>query len=390
MQNFSSKKVFIEEQNIESMIQTKNVDWVNTIFIVSYHLLLLSLLPIYFIFNTPSFGLIVTTIILSILISFSITAGYHRLYAHQAYDLNKIGEFLILAFSTLAIENSALQWSRDHRMHHRYVDTEKDPYSIKQGFWHAHMLWVLKKNYERTSDYGLVPDLVKNKAVMFQHKYYTALVILGNLAVIGLLSWIFKDLFGVMVIACLARVFLIHHMTWLINSLAHMLGSRPYSKEHSAVNNAVLALFTFGEGYHNYHHTFPSDYRNGVRWYQYDPTKIVIWCLAKIGMAKNLKKVELPLIKRKMILEDQRMVLERIRVLSQKKWKEVEKQVKKAAESLNAKLLERYALMMKYKLKKREERKEMKLKIRALKKSIQEEYKNWIRVCSRILVTKTM
>ncbi len=368
----------------------RNIDWVNTSFIVSYHLLLLSLLPIYLVFNTPSLGLIVGTVILSILISFSVTAGYHRLYAHRAYDINKLGEFFILAFGTLAIENSVLQWSRDHRMHHRYVDTEKDPYSIKEGFWHAHMLWVLKKNDERTSDYSVVPDLLSDKAVMFQHKYYAILVILGNLAVIGLFSWLFKDLFGVIVIACLARVFLIHHMTWFINSLAHTFGSKPYSNEHSAVNNAVIAFLTFGEGYHNYHHTFPSDYRNGVRWYQFDPTKIVIWSLAKIGIAKNLKKIELPLIKKRMIVEDERKILEKIRAGSQKKWKEMEARVKNTAESLTTKLSQAYTLWLQYKTgKTKQEKMERKLQLKVLKKSIRQEYKMWLLLCNQVIIGKS-
>ena len=279
-----------------------------------------------------------------------------------------------------------MDWAHDHRLHHRYVDTEKDPYSIKKGFWHAHMGWLFRKG--KIIDEKVIPDLMGKKAVVFQHKHYALLMILANLVVVLIAGWIFHDFFGAVVLVFLARLFITHHTGWFINSWAHMFGSRPYSKEHSAVNNTLLALFTFGEGYHNYHHTFPSDYRNGVRWYQYDPTKIVIWCLAKIGIAKDLKKVELPLIKRKMILEDQRVVLEKIKTLGHKKWRELEEQIKRIAESLSAKLLKKYALMVEYRTKKKEERKEMKLRLKALKKNIQDEYKVWIKICSKVLARK--
>ncbi len=330
--------------------------------------------------------MILTAIVIGIVANMSITVGYHRLFAHRAYTMNKIGEVGILGLGTLAVQGSALEWAHDHRLHHQYVDTEKDPYSIKKGFWYAHMGWLFEKG--KGIDEKIIPDLMEKKAVVFQHRHYALLMTLANLLVVLTVGWIFHDVFGAVVIVFLARLFVTHHTGWFINSWAHMFGSKPYSKEHSAVNNALLAVFTFGEGYHNYHHTFPSDYRNGVRWYQYDPTKIVIWCLAKIGVVRNLRKVELPLIKRKMILEDQRVVLEKIKNIGQQKWKDLEEQIKKIADSLNIKLLERYALMMKYRLQRKEKRREIKVKLKALKKNIQEEYKVWISICNKIVAKK--
>ena len=270
----------------------KNFNWVTGLFIISYHILLFSLLPIYIVMASPSIAIIITAIVLGAITSLGITAGYHRYFAHRSYNLNKIGEIIVMGLGALSVQGSALQWVYDHRLHHRYVDTEKDPYSIKKGFWYAHMGWLFKKN--KDIDPVVVPDLIKNKIIMFQHKYYGWLVLATNLAVVIVGGIIFKGLLGAFVLLFLARLFCTHHTTWFINSWAHTIGDKPYSQEHSAVNNAVLAFFTFGEGYHNYHHTFPSDYRNGVRWYQYDPTKILIWILSKIGVAQKLIKIEMP------------------------------------------------------------------------------------------------
>jgi stearoyl-CoA desaturase (delta-9 desaturase) len=225
---------------------------------------------------------------------------------------------------------------------------------------------------------------------MFQHKYYNVLTFLANFIVVGSVGWYFHDFFGAVVFAFLARVFVTHHLTWFINSLAHTLGTQPYSQEHSGVNNAFIAFLTFGEGYHNYHHTFPSDYRNGVHWYQFDPTKVLIWCLAKIGIASNLKKIELPLIKRRMILEDKRKLVEKIRTAGCQTWADLENKVKKTAESLSAKLSEKYRLMAQYRTRtkewQREERRNLKTKLKHIRKSIHEEYKQWTRLYSEVVM----
>ena len=361
-------------------------NWTTGIFIIGYHLLVFALFPLYVIFWEVSLGLIITTIVAGSIANFTITAGYHRYFAHRTYELSKMGEKIVLLLGALSVQGSVLQWAHDHRIHHRYVDTEKDPYSIKKGFWYAHMGWLFKKN--KIIDNTVVPDLVNNKAVMLQHKYYGWLVLVVNLLLVLVTGAIVQDFFGAFVMVFLIRLFCTHHLTWFINSWAHMFGSKPYSEEHSAVNNELVAVFTFGEGYHNYHHTFPSDYRNGVRWYQYDPTKVLIWCLSKVGITKNLKKVEFPLIKRKLILEDERRVLEKIKILGQQKWKKVEVRVKKITESLSNKLLEKYKLVLVYKTKKAEERKEIKNKLKKLGHSIKMEYKIWSKICNKVL-TKT-
>lgn len=234
--------------------------------------------------------MLVFSFILFFITGISVTAGYHRSYSHNAYKLNnKVAEVCLLFLATMAGQGSAIRWSFEHRHHHAYVDTDRDPYSIKKGFWFAHILWLFRK--QDPVDPKVVSDLFKSPLLAFQHKYYPWLFFGTNAFVFAVTGWVFGDFLGAFVLSWWARLFFSHHTTWCINSLAHFWGSQSFSKELSAVDNYVLSIITFGEGYHNYHHTFANDYRNGIRWYHFDPTKWLIWTLSKLGMAQNLRKV---------------------------------------------------------------------------------------------------
>lgn len=276
-------------------------------FIIGYHLLLVALIP----FVWASFTWQAALFFLATFSAggISITAGYHRLFAHRAYSANPFFEWVVLIGSTLSLQWSALQWAHDHRMHHAHVDTDKDPYSIKKGFWYAHILWLLR--HENTMEPKLVGDLLKNPRVAFQSRHYMLLALITNAAVFGIgclfLSPLLSFFAGV-----LLRIFAIHHCTWFINSLAHVWGSRTYARELTAVDNALLALVTFGEGYHNYHHTFATDYRNGVRWYHFDPTKWLIWTASKLGITRDLRMVDEVRIQRKLVQKDKNLLLEQL------------------------------------------------------------------------------
>ena len=211
--------------------------------------------------------------------------------------------------SALSLEMSALMWSHDHRNHHNHVDTDKDPYSIKKGFWYAHVLWLF--DYKRVFDKNLVDDLLKNPRVVLQDRYYAQLVIIVNLAVFGI-GCLLVGPFASFYFGFLLRMALIHHSTWFINSLCHTIGSKTYARELSAVDNAVLALLTFGEGYHNYHHAFAADYRNGIRWYHFDPSKWIIWLASKFGMAKNLRVINDVALQKTLVQKDKKMILQHL------------------------------------------------------------------------------
>jgi len=234
-----------------------------------------------------------TAIFLFYFTGMSITAGYHRLWSHKTYDANIVVRIILAIGGAMALQNSILHWSSDHRVHHRHVDdNDNDPYSAKKGLWFAHIGWMLREyQAKRYDDYGNCKDLQKDKVVMWQHNYYLPIVLAANFGITALLGWLNGDVLGMVLIAGVLRLVLVHHVTFFINSLAHFWGSQPYTDKNSARDNGVLAFFTFGEGYHNYHHIFEYDYRNGIRWYQFDPTKWLIRGLSYLGLTHNLRKV---------------------------------------------------------------------------------------------------
>ncbi|SDH47326.1 stearoyl-CoA desaturase (delta-9 desaturase) [Vibrio xiamenensis] len=244
----------------------------------------------------------------------SITAGYHRLWSHKSYQAHKVLRVIFAIGGAFALQNSALHWSSDHRIHHKHVDhDDKDPYSASRGFWFSHIGWMLR-NYstKRYDDYSNCRDLQKDAIVMWQHRYYLPLVLATNIGIPLILGVIYQDVVGMLLIVGVLRLFLSHHSTFFINSLAHIWGTQPYTTKNSARDNGVLAVFTFGEGYHNFHHIFENDYRNGVRWWQYDPTKWLIKTCAWLGLADKLRsvsdlRIELARAKTKLAIAQQRL-----------------------------------------------------------------------------------
>lgn len=227
-----------------------------------------------------------------ILTGISITAGYHRLFSHRTYKAAWPVRAFFALFGAMAMQNSILVWSRDHRYHHGMVDTIGDPYNARRGFWYSHFAWVLRRG-AHSGDLSNVDDLLRDPIVAFQHKHYSWLVWIANFAAVLGIGFAIGRPIQTFVISGLFRLLFVQHGTFLINSWAHMFGRRPWSTANTARDSWVLSLFTFGEGYHNYHHAFATDYRNGVRWYHFDPSKWLIWTLSKVGLAWNLKRVPL-------------------------------------------------------------------------------------------------
>lgn len=219
-----------------------------------------------------------------------ITAGYHRLWAHRAYDASLPVRVALCMGGTAAVEGSIRWWCRDHRAHHRYTDTPKDPYSASEGFWWAHMGWMLKKQNPKTIGFADISDLNADPLIRWQHRNYLALALIWAIAIptfVCGLGW--GDWRGGYFYAAVLRLVFVHHATFCVNSLAHHLGAHTYSDKHTPRDSIVTALLTFGEGYHNFHHEFPNDYRNGIKFYHYDPTKWLIRALAFFGLTYNLK-----------------------------------------------------------------------------------------------------
>jgi stearoyl-CoA desaturase (delta-9 desaturase) len=220
-----------------------------------------------------------------------IGSGYHRLWSHRTYDAHPALKWFLAIVGGMSLQNSIIVWSARHRIHHREVDNnDKDPYSIGRGFWFAHIGWMLKDYPSGDVDFSVVRDLEKDPVAAWQHRWYWTLVWVTNLAVPLLLGWLTGDMLGMFLLAGVARLVLNHHVTFFINSLAHMWGRQPYTDENSARDQHFLALITYGEGYHNYHHMFQADYRCGIRWWHLDINKWFISTCALLGLVKNRKR----------------------------------------------------------------------------------------------------
>jgi stearoyl-CoA desaturase (delta-9 desaturase) len=221
----------------------------------------------------------------------SITAGYHRLWAHRTYEAHLALRIFYLIFGTMALQNSVFSWCSGHRAHHLHVDdVDRDPYSARRGFWFSHIGWMLREYPSGTPDLSNIPDLRKDPLLAFQHRYYVPLALAANFGLPLVAGLVFHDVWGMLILAGVLRLVWSHHVTFFINSLAHMWGSRPYTEDNTARDNPALAVVTYGEGYHNFHHQFAHDYRNGVRWWQWDPTKWLIAGLQYLGLTRRLKR----------------------------------------------------------------------------------------------------
>jgi stearoyl-CoA desaturase (delta-9 desaturase) len=223
----------------------------------------------------------------------SITAGYHRLWAHSAYKAHWSLRLTLALLGAATVQNSILSWVTGHRRHHRYVDdNDLDPYSAGRGLWFSHIGWMLRSWPSGRENFDNVQDLMRDPIVMWQEKHYLAITLTMNLVPPLLVGLITGDWLANLLLMGVARLVITHHTTFFINSLAHFWGRRPFSEEYSARDNGALAFFTYGEGFHNFHHRFQTDYRNGVRWFDYDPTKWLIRACSWIGLTSDLKQVE--------------------------------------------------------------------------------------------------
>jgi stearoyl-CoA desaturase (delta-9 desaturase) len=263
-------------------------DWTNTLFIGASHLLAVGAI-LWLVLVEASPWTIGIGVLWYVLCGFAITGGYHRHFAHPTYRANVLVRAFYLAFGAAAVQNSAIRWSADHRRHHARTDKHEDPYNITRGFWWAHLGWVFYKDESKKTP-RFVDDLLSDPLLVFQHRHYVALAILMSLVVPGLLGLLWGDPIGAILVACFLRLVVQWHATGAVNSVAHWMGSRPYSRAISARDSFVTAILTLGEGYHNFHHRFQLDYRNGVRWWQFDPTKWVVWTFERVGLAWEVRR----------------------------------------------------------------------------------------------------
>lgn len=302
----------------------KKIDWVIATFLVTVAFISVTVVPFYLYFYGLPTGLIIFTVLSIFFTNLSITAGYHRYFSHRSYNAHPLVEWLFLLFGASAFQASVLKWGSDHRRHHIKVDTDDDPYSINKGFWFAHMEWLFYEHHEPIK----APDLEKNPRVMFQHKYYVPLAILTGFGLPTLVGYFLGSAMGGFLVGGFFRIAFTQQVTFLVNSLCHTLGRQTYSDQVSARDSWFVAFLTNGEGYHNFHHTFQSDYRNGIKWYQWDPTKWTIQSLRIFSLTSDLKEVaSTEILKAKMHMEELYM---RRHGFSVEKLEQLKKQVHQA------------------------------------------------------------
>ena len=287
------------------------IEWVTSTFLIGTALLSLTVVPwfLWTQFNLPAdaankvhgWGFIWAMFVFYYYATgFGITLGYHRLFSHISFKAKWPVKLFVLLFGAASFENSAHDWCADHRIHHKHVDEDEDPYDISKGFFYAHIGWLLFR-LKPPAPITNVKDLEADPLVMWQHRYVQWIGAFVGFVMPAALGYGYASFMGYanpgmtalagFLIAGLLRTVVVQQGTFCINSLCHMIGRRPYSTDHSARDSGVVALLTFGEGYHNYHHEFQHDYRNGVKPWQFDPTKWIIWTLSKVGLTQDLRRV---------------------------------------------------------------------------------------------------
>jgi stearoyl-CoA desaturase (Delta-9 desaturase) len=293
------------------------INWTNMVLFTVTPTCAVTLVPLYGYFYGFDLYEWLVFVFLMAFCGMSITGGYHRLWSHKTYRAHPLLRFIFALGGACALQNDVLHWASDHRRHHQYVDNnDRDPYSAGRGFWFSHIGWILRNHKSAVNDFSNVKDLQEDPIIRWQHNHYLKLVLLTNIGVPALLGYLHGDIIACLLLGGLLRLVLSQHVTYLINSLAHMWGKQPYSDSSSARDNSWLALITYGEGYHNYHHTFQWDYRNGVKWWHYDPTKWMIRLCSLVGLTKNLKRCTLAQIEEAKLEMQYRLATERCELLN--------------------------------------------------------------------------
>ena len=230
----------------------------------------------------------------------AITIGYHRLFTHKSFRTNRFMTGFWAILGSMAVEGPIVRWVGMHRLHHQHSDHELDPHSphthneegikgLLSGLWHSHMGWIMFAVPVDLDRY--TPDLRKDKLLMFIDRTFFVWVILG-LLIPGFIAWavtgtIVGGLLGILW-GGLIRMFMVHHVTWSVNSACHLWGPQHYVSHDHSRNNAVFGIFAFGEGWHNNHHAFPASARHGLKWWQFDISYIVIRLMSWVGLASDV------------------------------------------------------------------------------------------------------
>lgn len=273
-------------QTKSSPYRLENINWITLTVFALFHA---GAVASFFFFSWRS--LIVAAALYWLCIGVGIGMGYHRLLTHRSYKVPKWMEYFFAICGTMTLEGGPIFWVATHRIHHQKSDQEGDPHSPVDGPWWSHLLWMIygESNHNKTWEMTkYAPDLGKDPFYRWLNTYhYVPLVILGLILLgFGGLSMLLWGL-------C-TRVVVGLHATWMVNSASHMWGYRLWETRDQSRNNWIVALLTFGEGWHNTHHAHPSSARHGLAWWEFDLTWLQIKFLEKVGIARNLIVAQLP------------------------------------------------------------------------------------------------
>lgn len=263
-------------QNVLSFRRARQtINWKNAAIITFFHMLAI---PVFFTFSWQNLAaLLIGNWIVG---SLGVGLGWHRLLTHRSFQAPKWLEYALTVLGTMSIQDPPDKWVATHRIHHAFVETDKDPHSTRPGFWWAQIGWLVwgtAQDHDAATLKRYVPDLLKDKVQVVISRFYYVPIIISAMLLFAIGGWTMV-VWGVFV-----RVVVGWHTTWFVNSLSHLYGGRPHETDDDSTNNWFVALLTFGEGWHNNHHAFPTSPRHGLKWYQFDMNWITITIFEKIG-----------------------------------------------------------------------------------------------------------
>jgi len=229
-----------------------------------------------------------------------VTVGFHRYFTHRSFKARRSLRVALAIVGSMALQGPITHWVADHRRHHAFSDRDGDPHSpwafgtspiaLVKGFWHAHMGWVFDRNLTNAERFA--PDLLADRDIARVHRQFglwTAVTLLAPAVLGGLLTWSWWGAVTAFFWAGLVRVSFLHHVTWSVNSVCHMIGSRPFAARDKSANFWPLAILSMGESWHNLHHADPTCARHGVKRGQIDISARTIWLLEKFGWATDVR-----------------------------------------------------------------------------------------------------
>jgi stearoyl-CoA desaturase (delta-9 desaturase) len=240
-------------------------------------------------------------VVMYMLTASGITIGFHRLLTHRAFQTHKWLERTFAVLGSLAVEGSVMDWVADHRKHHAFTDMEGDPHSPHvghgsglAGLWHAHVGWLLETQGQ--ADWKrFAPDLYEDPAMRGIGRRFPQLalasLLIPTIADCAAHGFTLDGALRGLVWGGLVRIFFVHHITWSVNSVCHFFGSRRFDLEDQSTNVGWLALFSLGESWHHNHHAFPRSAFHGLRWYELDPSGVIILAMARVGLAWNVVRI---------------------------------------------------------------------------------------------------